>query len=118
MRRFRDFLTLGITANEATVSGARRPLGYQQILAAGLATAVHITPATPPAGNLVGYCVIQCLGTAATDFVRWRDDGTAPTSTVGMTLFSGQELDYSGDPYAIQFIVGAGAPVLNISYYS
>ena len=116
MRIFRNFLVLGITANEATVSGARRPLGYQQLTLTGSAT--KLTVPTPPAGTLVGYTVIQCAGAAATDFGGWRDDGTAPTAAVCMKLFSGQELDYTGDPYNIQFILGAGSPVLNISYYA
>jgi hypothetical protein len=85
----RDYLRLPIGASEAVVSGYRRPLGYQQILAATLASAQSLTLPTPPDGSGVGYVVIQCQGTAGTDSVRWRDDGTAPTSTVGMQLGAG-----------------------------
>src|SRR3974390_2361666 len=106
--RLHDYLRLAITANEATVSGARRPLGYQQITLS--ASAVKLTPPVPPAGNVVGYVVIQCAGAAATDYAGWRDDGTAPTAAIAMRLFSGQELDYTGDPYNIQFILGRGSP--------
>lgn len=109
------FLWLGIGASEATTSGYRRPLGYQQITS--FAAATHLTLPTPPAGFIVGYTVIQCEG-ASTDTTRWRDDGTAPTSSVGMMLIGGQELDYTGDPTMIQFIVDAGSPKLNISYYA
>ena len=115
MKLLRRFLHLGIGASEGTVSGYRRPLGYQQITS--LSSATHLTLPTPPAGFLVGYVVIQCEG-AGTDSVRWRDDGTAPTSSVGMMLDGGQELDYTGDPTMIQFIVDAGSPKLNISYYA
>src|SRR5512135_3184756 len=117
MKLLRRFLTLGIGASEGTVSGYRRPLGYQQILAATLASATHLTLPTLPNGMLVGYVVIQCEG-AASATVRWRDDGTAPTSTVGMILDGGQELAYTGDPTMIPFIVDAGSPILNISYYA
>ena len=116
MKLLLRFLHLGIGASEGTVSGYRRPLGYQQILAATLASATHLTPPTPPAGLLVGYMVIQCDVTSAG--VRWRDDGTAPTSTVGMILNAGQELDYSGDATMIQFIASTGSPILNVSYYA
>lgn len=108
------FLYLGATRDGATVSAYRRPLGYQQLTLTG--TAQKLTLPTPPAGMLIGYVVIQCEGTTAT--ARWRDDGTAPTSTVGMILSTGQELDYTGDPSMIQFIVGTGSPVLDISYYA
>jgi len=114
MKRLRDFLHLGIVANEATITGIRRPLGYQQLTLTG--SAQHLTLPKPPAGVVVGYAVIQCTGTTATAI--WRDDGTAPTSSVGMTLSTGSELDYVGDFTALQFIIGSGSPVLNISYYA
>lgn len=94
------------------ISGSRTPLGYQQILTATLASA---TALTVPARGL--YAVIQCEGTFCTDSVRWRDDGVNPTSSVGMILAGGQELDFSGDLATIKFIVGSGAPILNVSYY-
>jgi hypothetical protein len=110
------FLALGATANEATVSGARRPLGYIQYTTTG--SAAKLAAPTPPSGLIIGYTVIQCVGGATTDYAAWRDDGTAPTASVGMRLYSGQELDYTGDPYNIQFITGSGTPVLNISFYA
>jgi hypothetical protein len=117
MKLLREFLHLGIGASEGTVSGYRRPLGYQQILAATLASATHLTlPASIPNGMVVGYVVIQC--DVASAAVRWRDDGTAPTTTVGMILSTGQELDYTGDPTMIQFIASTGSPILNVTYYA
>lgn len=104
---------MGIPFGSARViSGSRTPLGYQQISAATLASATSLT--VPNRGL---YAVIQCEGTFGTDSVRWRDDGVAPTSSVGMILAGGQELDYIGDLATIQFIVGAGSPKLNVSYY-
>jgi len=112
------FLCPGVGASEATVSGYRRPLGYQQITAGTLASATHLTLPTVPAnsGLIPGYVVIQCETTSTS--VRWRDDGTAPTSSVGMILSAGQELDYSGDLTMIQFIAASGSPILNVSYYA
>lgn len=85
------------------------PLGYQQIGASTLAAA---TPLTVPAGG-AGLAII-IPDTAA---VRWRDDGVAPSATVGMPLAAGAVLEYTGDLLAIQFIAESGSPVLNVSYY-
>ncbi len=111
-------------ANEAVVTGNRRPLGYQQILAAPLAAAaVSLTIPTIPNGvNGVGLVVVQVEGGS----VRWRDDGTAPTSTVGMLIGSSTgtagdlagELDYTGEIAKLQFIKSGGTPILNVSYYA
>lgn len=117
IRLIRNFFTLGITRDGATVSAYRRPLGYQQ-LSVTASPVVGFTLPTPPSGSQVGYAVVQCEGSAATDYVRWRDDSTDPSASVGMKLFSGQELDYSGDMYKIKFILGTGTCSINISYYS
>lgn len=110
------YLTLGVGASMATVSAYRRPMGYQQILAATLAASTALTlPTVANSGLVPGYAVIQC--DVASTAVRWRDDGVAPTSTVGMILSTGQELDYSGDLTMIRFIASTGSPILNISYY-
>lgn len=94
--------------------GYRRPLGYQQISSATLATATKLTIPTVPAGMQLGYVVIQNNGTAN---VRWRDDGTAPTASVGMILPAGSELDYYGETTALQFIEVGGGAALDITYY-
>jgi hypothetical protein len=57
------------------------------------------------------------LITPDTNGVRWRDDGTAPTSSVGMPLAAGVTLQYDGDLSKIQFIESTASAVLNISYY-
>jgi len=117
LKRFtiRDFLSPRAVRDGATVSAYRRPMGYQQITLAG-ATFLTV-PTLANSGLVPGYVIIQCIGAASTDYAAWRDDGTAPTNTISMRLYSGQELDYSGDLYSIQFILGSGSPVLNISYY-
>lgn len=85
------------------------PLGYQQISAATLASATSLTV---PAGSRVADIQVD------TATVRYRDDGTAPTTTVGVQLFNGlAPFSYSGDLTKIQFIAVSGAPVLNVTYY-
>ena len=97
----------------ATVTGYRRPLGYQQILNAALQSAVGVTIPAAIDGIQVGYAVIQCQG----GVVRWRDDGVAPTSAIGMSIPSGSELDYVGEISALKFISSSGTPILDISLY-
>ena len=89
------------------IEGQRQPLGYQQIT--DLSSPVTLAP---PSGTRLA--VIQC----DTQNVRWRDDVTAPTSTVGMLLATGDDKIYTGDFAGIQFIEVVAGANLNISYYS
>jgi hypothetical protein len=59
------------------------------------------------------YAVIQ----AESQAVRWRDDGQAPTASVGMRIPAGGELFYDGNLSAIRFIEEAASAKLNVSYY-
>lgn len=85
------------------------PLGYQQISAATLQSATLLTV---PAGST--YAVITPEG----GNVRWRDDGVAPTATVGMPLLVGEHLVYaSAGLAALDFIDQDANGILNIVYY-
>ena len=90
-------------------------LGYQQIT--DLSSAVGLTvPAVDEAGNKVMPTRAFIVAEGAN--IRWRDDGTAPTASVGMILIQNNVLSYDGDLNNIKFIqTGAGAK-LNVSYYS
>jgi hypothetical protein len=94
--------------NVNVLPGKLNPRGYEQI--AGAATAQSLTM---PTGKKPRMALIQAL----TQNVRWRDDGTAPTTTVGYQLAAGSELAYSGDLEQIQFIEEAASTELNICYY-
>lgn len=50
--------------------------------------------------------------------VRWRDDGVAPTATVGMPLAVGATLLYDGDLNKIQFIAQTAGGIINSSFYN
>lgn len=93
--------------NVHVLAGKYRPLGYQQLTAA--ATAQSLT--VPEGARLA---LIQGLLQAS----RWRDDGTAPTASVGMQLAAGSELSYSGNLSLIQFIEEAASVELNITYFA
>ena len=86
------------------------PVGYQQITSLSGSTALTV----PTTGQqLPVYAIIR----PQTQAVRWRDDGTAPTASVGYPLAVGEELKYGGDLKAIRFIEQAASAAINVSYY-
>jgi hypothetical protein len=89
-------------------------LGYQQIT--DLSSAVGLTvPTLAPDGSnqKPTFALIIC----ETQGVRWRDDGTAPSASVGMPLAAGVPLQYDGDLNKIKFIQQSASAKLNVSYY-
>ena len=54
---------------------------------------------------------------AVTQNVRWRDDGTDPTDSIGMQLAAGRDMLYTGDLAKIKFIEEAASAELNVAYY-
>lgn len=90
-------------------------LGYQQIT--DLATSVGLTiPTTDKMGISGGPRAAVII--AETQNVRWRDDGIAPTASVGMPLSTGIAFVYDGNLNEIRFIEQTASAKLNISYYS
>lgn len=82
-------------------------LGYQQITSLSSATGLTI-----PQGTTLALIVPE------TQNVRWRDDGTNPTASVGMPIFVGASLSYDGDLNRIRFIESTAGAKLNICYYA
>lgn len=89
------------------------PAGFQQIPATTLANATKLT--LPSGGATLALITVE--GSGAT--VRYRDDGTAPDGTHGILIPSGvwPPFVYSADLTALQFIAGAGSPILNVAFY-
>jgi hypothetical protein len=90
----------------ATVQGYLQPNGFEQV--AVLTAAVGITPV-----QLSKLAMIQAEG----QNVRWRDDGTNPTPTVGMILVANDVLIYSGTLSSIKFIEVTATAKINVTYY-
>lgn len=90
----------------STIQGHLEPNGFQQITSVAAATGI-----TAPDGTKVAMIQVT------TQNVRWRDDGTNPTTTIGMRLIANDILVYSGVMSAIKFIEETGSAVLNITYY-
>lgn len=90
-------------------------MGYQQITSLSSAASLTVPSVIPSTGEIASptRAVIIC----ETQAVRWRDDGTAPTSSVGMPLAVGQPLSYDGNLKKIQFIEQTASAKLNVTYY-
>jgi hypothetical protein len=88
--------------------------GYQQIT---VNTAKTLTVPTNAPDGLNARPVFALI-VAEVAGVRWRDDGTAPTASVGMPLAVGVPLQYDGDLTKIQFIQQSAGAIINVSYYS
>lgn len=82
-------------------------IGYQQIAPGAVSTAL-----TVPVGARIA--VIQ----SEVAVMRWRDDGTAPSATVGMRIAAGGELVYGGELTKIRIIQEAVGAIANVSYYA
>lgn len=89
--------------------------GYQQITS--LSSSTGLTVPNTDATGLNARPTIAII-TPEGQAVRWRDDATAPTATVGMPLAAGVTLQYDGDLTKIRFIEQVGGAKLNISFYS
>jgi hypothetical protein len=82
------------------------PLGYEQITSLSSAQSL-----TVPSGAM--FALIQ----AETQDVRWRDDGTDPTATVGMIIATEEGIWYTGLLQEIRFIETTASAKLNVVYY-
>jgi hypothetical protein len=82
------------------------PLGVVQITALSAAKGL-----TVPAGANVAVIIPEAQA------VRYRDDGTAPTATVGIPIAVGQEFVYAGSLSTIEFIEQTASAKLNVAFY-
>jgi len=96
-------------ARTYVVDGNLKALGYEQVT--GLTAAKTLT--IPTGARVVAL-------QAQDQDIRWRDDGTDPTATVGMILIAGDRpFLYNGnDLTALSFFEAAATAILNVTYYS
>ena len=84
------------------------PLGYTQITSLSSAVGLGTVPTD----------AIMALISAEAQGVRWRDDGPAPTATVGMPMAAGQEFQYTVVDFTkIKFIQQASGAILNVAWF-
>lgn len=87
-------------------------------------TAVGLDSASPALsqGKVNGTIVRRMLITSETDSVRWRADGTSPTSAVGHVLAKDETLSFTGANYKqllakIKFIRVTSDATLSITFF-
>lgn len=85
----------------------RVALGYGQL------TSLAAAASLPNIPSGASEAFVVCTGQT----VYWRDDGTAPTATIGMPLPINTPFPYIGSLARIQFIQTGATAVCNVSYY-
>lgn len=104
-----DYLELqGNNLAELSLTGlaaAPTVLGYQQVNGVVAATAL-----TVPSGTRVAFIQVE------NQAVRWRDDGTDPTVTVGNLIPVLDTLMYAGDFTKFKLIEVAPSTIVNIEF--
>ena len=80
------------------------------------ATLANATSLTVPSGATFAQICVEGAG------VRYRDDGTAPTVSVGIPVVPTSSsmptcFQYAGPLSAIRFIAISGTPTMEVSYY-
>jgi hypothetical protein len=89
-----------------TAPAGLTPLGYQQITSLSAAAAL-----TVPAGATAALISAESQG------MRWRDDGTNPTASVGMPIAAGESIFFTGSLSAFKAIEQTASAKLNVNYY-
>lgn len=88
------------------------PLGFVQMTSLGSAIAL----ADIPDGAQRAHITVEAQN------VRLRDDGTNPTTAIGLQLIpagtASQPYEYKGDLSAVRVIEEAGNAKMNVSYYA
>ena len=83
-----------------------RPLGYQQITSLAASTALTVP---------VGTAVVKFR--PAAQAIRFRDDGVAPTASVGFPVAVGETFTYEGSFAQLRLIEQAASATVDVLYY-
>ena len=87
----------------------KKPLGYFQFTV-DATTAEDLSQVTIPEGATWALLVPSAA-------IRWRDDGSAPTSAVGMPLAAGGSLEFDSDLRKLKLISQSGNADINVALY-
>lgn len=90
-------------------------MGYQQIVGAAASTALTV-PSVDPSTGMAAMPTMAMIIVEGQP-VRYRDDGTAPTASVGMPIAVNNVFFYDGDLKRIRFIQTAATATINVAYY-
>ena len=86
-------------------------LGYQQSTSISTSSAINLP--SVPSGSVGSF-----LLSVETSGIRWRDDGTDPTSSVGQPVALGQAFCYGNDPHTVRVIGQTVGATINVTYYA
>lgn len=100
-----------VSPSVSVCPGIRNPIlpkGFQQLSAGGTAVAL-----TVPSASQMAVVTVEVAS------IRWRDDGTSPTATVGVFVASAGTTVLCGNSVlnAWKAIATSGTATLGISYY-
>ena len=87
------------------------PLGYCQLTSLAAATLVSSCSGGIPNGATLAVIAVE--GAA----IRYRDDGVAPTSSVGQPIAATQAFTYQSTLSKLQIIQQSASATVNISFY-
>jgi hypothetical protein len=90
------------------VKGRKRCVGFDQFTSLGSAVGLSLRSSS----------VVSVLVFAEGNDLRWRDDGSDPTSTVGMLLPKDTYWEFNGDLDKMKFIDTSTGAKLNVTYYA
>lgn len=92
---------------QAQITGQRSvPLGYQQLTSLATSTAL-----TVPLGATTAVIVAEAQA------IRYRDDGTDPSATVGQPSAVAAVIVYTGTLSAVRIIEQTSGAKVNVLYY-
>lgn len=98
---------LAAAQNMKVIDGYLAPAGFTRITSLSSAVSLGTIPANT---KLV---LIQ----AETKDIRWRDDGTDPTASVGNLLVANSVFAYNGNASALKIIETSATATVNVSFY-
>ncbi|MDE3023032.1 MAG: hypothetical protein KGI54_14485 [Pseudomonadota bacterium] len=102
------------TGHSSTTPIYSKPAQFVPVAPSQMALSVSSTSATTltvPAGVLYANITVEGEG------IRWRDDGTNPTATVGQPVPVGAMLTYYANPSNLRIIAQQGTATIDVSYY-
>lgn len=103
----------GVTAGTKIVSGPATGLAGTYVVDTACTSSAQALTAS---GIPTGANTILMQGEVAN--VRWRDDGGAPTTAIGMILvFGGNPILYNGTLPNLRFIAATGSPLVDVGFY-
>ena len=85
---------------------------YCQLTSLSASTLVSTCPGGIPAGTVITEICVESQA------IRYRDDGTAPTASIGMPVAVAVCFAYTGPVSKLAIIQQASAATVNITFYS